>query len=119
MTAFKHEYTEVMRTAILAFILANRQASVPDLCSEFELDENEVASHLRVLKDENLAHRAIPMTFYDRDVGQVWAAGPRTLRRDDDFAEPIQVTVHHWKRPEQICASLLESIFFVPKGAPA
>jgi len=118
MTTIHHERDAITRIAILSFISSNRQASVSDLCSEFRLDTRAMLGHLKALKERRQAHRAIPMTFYDGEVGQVWAPGPNPLRKDDDFAEPIQVTVRHWKAPAAERRSFLESIF-APLGVPA
>jgi len=118
MTTIHHERDAVTRIAILAFISSNRQASVSDLCSEFRLDTRSMLTHLKALKAQGQAHRAIPMTFHDGAIGQVWAPGPKQLRQDDDIAEPIQVTVRHWKAPTTARRSFLESIF-APLGVLA
>jgi hypothetical protein len=113
----ERERTAILRAAMTAFIDSKRQVSLDDLCNEFQLEQAAALNHLRALKGQKRAHRAVPMTFYDCAAGQIWAAGPRKALATIGDPEPIQVTTRTW-RPERIAAGLLESLFFA-QGVPA
>lgn len=116
--AIERERNAIVRAAMTAFIDSKRQVSLDDLCNEFQLEQAAALNHLRALKGQKRAHRAVPMTFYDCAAGQIWAAGPRKVEATIGDPEPIQVTTRTW-RPERIAAGLLESLFFAPQGVPA